>query len=58
VSVYNSLGALVFTQAYEADQAGSVSKQLSFAGKLSSGIYILKAESMGKTLVQRIVIHK
>jgi hypothetical protein len=58
LSVYNSIGALVFTQAYEADQAGTVSKQLSFASKLSSGMYILKAESNGKSVIHRVVIHQ
>jgi hypothetical protein len=58
VSIHNSIGTLVFTQAYEADQAGTVAKELNLAGKLSSGIYVLKAESKSKTLVQRVVIQK
>jgi hypothetical protein len=49
---------LVISQAYEADKAGTLVKELNLAGNLTSGIYILKAESEGKAIVQRVVIQK
>jgi hypothetical protein len=58
LSVYNSIGTLVISQAYEADKAGTLVKELNLAGNLTSGIYILKAESEGKAIVQRVVIQK
>jgi hypothetical protein len=58
LSLYNSVGTLIFSQAYESDEAGALAKELHLSGKVSSGIYLLKAESKGKTLVQRVVIHK
>jgi hypothetical protein len=58
LSLYNSVGTLMFSQAYESDEAGTLAKELHLSGKVSSGIYLLKAESKGKTLVQRVVIHK
>jgi hypothetical protein len=58
LSVYNSIGTLVISQAYESDEAGTLAKELNLAGKLTSGIYILKAESKGKAIVQKVVIQK
>jgi hypothetical protein len=58
LSIYNSMGTLVLSELYATDQAGALSQELRFTATLSSGMYLLKAETEGKTLVQRVVIHK
>jgi hypothetical protein len=58
LTLYNSMGAVILSQEYDSDETGAVSREINFISRVSSGIYILKAESNHKSVVQRIVISK
>jgi hypothetical protein len=58
LTLYNSMGAVIFSQEYESDESGAIRKEVNFISSVSSGIYILKAASNSKTVTQRIVISK
>jgi hypothetical protein len=58
LSLYNSLGALLFSQVLLTDENGGASRELHIDAKLFSGIYMLKVECKSISIVKRVVISR
>jgi hypothetical protein len=55
-TLYNSAGSVLMTKKGKADERGSISQEIRFTGRLSSGIYTLIMQSEKRVLYERVNI--